>query len=375
MKTGQSPDYTLVTAILALIILGWLMSLSTSLGRFDSYSFFIKQSLSIILGLGAGLIMLNISTSLLKKYSALLYLFTLLLLIAVFLPEPIGRTVNGSTRWINLVIYNFQPSEMMKVAMILFMAGFLTRQQDDLKNPWLVLSKTLLIVGAAALLIALETDLGATIIITLTAFSMLFAAGTYLKQLLYVGISLFSGAAIYIYFDNVRRKRLLEFWQEDLWTNSSEKVHQTKQALIGIARGDWTGTGIGAGIQKYSLLPEAHTDMVFSVIGEELGIVGMLFILFSFAYVIGKGFNIAKNALKNGRKYSSYVAFGICSWFSMQISVNISMNLGLIPPKGFTLPLISYGGTSMIFSIIALAILLRIDMENRAEYSKQKQYV
>jgi cell division protein FtsW len=375
MKTGQSPDYTLVTAILALIILGWLMSLSTSLGRFDSYSFFIKQSLSIILGLGAGLIMLNISTSLLKKYSALLYLFTLLLLIAVFLPEPIGRTVNGSTRWINLVIYNFQPSEMMKVAMILFMAGFLTRQQDDLKNPWLVLSKTLLIVGAAALLIALETDLGATIIITLTAFSMLFAAGTYLKQLIYVGISLFSGAAIYIYFDNVRRKRLLEFWQEDLWTNSSEKVHQTKQALIGIARGDWTGTGIGAGIQKYSLLPEAHTDMVFSVIGEELGIVGMLFILFSFAYVIGKGFNIAKNALKNGRKYSSYVAFGICSWFSMQISVNISMNLGLIPPKGFTLPLISYGGTSMIFSIIALAILLRIDMENRAEYSKQKQYV
>jgi len=328
-----------------------------------------------MLGLGAGLVMLNMSTSLLKKYSALLYFFTLILLIAVFLPEPIGRTVNGSTRWVNLVIYNFQPSEMMKVAMILFMAGFLTRQQNDLKNPWLVLSKTLLIVGAAALLIILETDLGATIIITLTALSMLFAAGTYLKQLIYVGASLFTGAGIFIYLDEVRRNRLFEFWQEDLWLNSSQKVHQTKQALIGIARGDWTGTGIGAGIQKYSLLPEAHTDMVFAVIGEELGVVGMLFVLFCFAYIIGKGFNIAKNALKNGHKYSSYVAFGICSWFSMQISVNISMNLGLIPPKGFTLPLISYGGTSMIFSIIALAILLRIDMENRAEYSRQKQYV
>ena len=375
MKTGQSPDSTLLTTILALITLGWLMSFSASLGRFDSYAFFIKQSLSIMLGLGAGLVMLNMSTSLLKKYSALLYFFTLILLIAVFLPEPIGRTVNGSTRWVNLVIYNFQPSEMMKVAMILFMAGFLTRQQNDLKNPWLVLSKTLLIVGAAALLIILETDLGATIIITLTALSMLFAAGTYLKQLIYVGASLFTGAGIFIYLDEVRRNRLFEFWQEDLWLNSSQKVHQTKQALIGIARGDWTGTGIGAGIQKYSLLPEAHTDMVFAVIGEELGVVGMLFVLFCFAYIIGKGFNIAKNALKNGHKYSSYVAFGICSWFSMQISVNISMNLGLIPPKGFTLPLISYGGTSMIFTIIALAILLRIDMENRAEYSRQKQYV
>jgi len=273
------------------------------------------------------------------------------------------------------VVYNFQPSEMMKIVMVLFMAGFLTRQEKDLKDPWLVLSKTLLIVGLAVIPIILEIDLGATIIITLTALSMLFAAGTYLKQLILVGGLFFTGAGVFIYFDEVRRARMFEFWQEDLWSNSSAKVYQTKQALIGIARGDWTGTGIGAGIQKYSKLPEPHTDMIFSVIGEELGILGMLFVLFAFAYIIGKGFNISKQALKNGRKYSSYVAFGICSWFCMQISVNISMNIGLIPPKGFTLPLISYGGTSMIFSIISLAIMLRIDMENRSEYSRQKQYV
>jgi cell division protein FtsW len=375
MKTGQSPDSHLLITILILIVLGWLMSFSASLGHFNSYSFVLKQSLAIFIGLGAGLVLLNTPTYLLKKYSPAFYILTLVLLAAVYLPEPIGRTIKGSTRWINLYFYNFQPSEMMKIVMVLFMAGFLTRQEKYLKDPWLVLFKTLIVVGAAAVLIINEQDLGATIIITLTALSMLFAAGSYLRQLIYVGATLFSAAGVFVYLDDVRSKRMFDFWQEDLWTNTSASVYQTKQALIGIARGDWTGTGLGAGIQKYSKLPEPHTDMIFSVIGEELGIIGMLVVLFAFAYIIGKGFNIAKHSLKNKRKYSSYVAFGICSWFSMQISVNISMNLGLIPPKGFTLPLISYGGTSMIFSIIALAILLRIDMENRAEYYRQKQYV
>ncbi len=145
--------------------------------------------------------------------------------------------------------------------------------------------------------------------------------------------------------------------------------------MIGIARGEWFGTGLGGGIQKYSLLPEPQTDMIFAVIGEELGILGMLFVLFSYTYILGKGFNIAKIALKKGRKYSSFVAFGICTWFAMQITVNIGMNLGLLPPKGFTLPLLSYGGTSIISSIISLAILMRVDMENRTNYAKQREYV
>lgn len=204
---------------------------------------------------------------------------------------------------------------------------------------------------------------------------MLFVAGTYIKELLIAASVLFVAAGIYIWFDPVRSKRLFEFWQTDLWLNNSDKVHQTKQALIGIARGDWTGTGLGAGIQKYTKLPESHTDMIFAIIGEELGIIGMLFVLLCFAYIIGKGFEIAIEALKHGRKYSSYVVFGICSWLGMQTSVNIAMNLGLMPIKGFTLPLISYGGSSLIFSMIALALILRVDMENRSDYNRQKQYV
>jgi cell division protein FtsW len=258
--------------------------------------------------------------------------------------------------------------------MILFMAGFLIRQENDLKKPWTGLLKTLVIVSMADVLLLFEIDLGATVIITITALTMLFVAGVYLKQLAIAGVSLVVGAGIFIYSSPIRWVRMTEFWQKDLWINDSDKVHQTKQALIGIARGDWTGTGLGAGIQKYSKLPEPHTDMIFAIIGEELGVIGMLFVLFMFTYIIGKSFNIAKEALKIGKKYSSYVAFGICTWFSMQIGVNIAMNLGLMPIKGYTLPFISYGGSSMIFAIITFAIILRIDMENRAGYQKQKHH-
>ena len=229
--------------------------------------------------------------------------------------------------------------------------------------------KTIFIIGIADVLLLFETDFGALLIISLTALAMLFAAGSYLKQLGIVTSGLFVLVGIFITENPNRLDRLTSFYQD--WT----QVHQTYQAVIGIARGDWFGTGLGGGIQKYALLPERHTDMIFATIGEELGIIGMLFVLWSFAYILTKGFNIAKLALKKGRKYSSYVVFGICTWFAMQVTVNIGMNLGLLPPKGFTLPLLSYGGTSMIFAVISLAIILRVDMENKTNYFKQRKYV
>ncbi len=378
-KTGQLPDKNLTTAILVLLIFGWILSFSASLGHFNSYSYFFKQSIFISLGLMLGYACLKIPLYFYKNNAKYFFIFTLVCLTLVFLPEPIGRTVNGSTRWINFVFFKFQPSEMMKIAMILYMADFLIRHEKDVKKPWMGLIKTLIIISSADILLLLETDLGATAIISLTALIMLFAAGAYLKQLTIVGSILVSMAGIGLYVDGlnggVRWLRMTEFWQLELWSNNSEKVYQTKQALIGIARGDWTGVGLGNGIQKYTKLPEPHTDMIFSIIGEELGIIGMLFVIFMFGFIMLKGFKIAKDALKQKRKYSSYVGFGICTWLSLQFSVNIAMNLGLIPPKGFPLPLISYGGSSMIFVLIALGILLRIDMENRCEYSKQKNYV
>ena len=374
MRTKQMPDKALLSAILMLIIFGWIMMLSASLAYFDSYTYFYKQTLFIFMGLSAGLITLNTPISVLQKYSIPLFILTIILLAVVFLPSPIGHSANGSTRWINFVYFKFQPSELMKLSMVLFMAGFLIRQEKDLRKPWMGFLKTLLIIGIADLLILFETDLGATLIVSLTALAMLYAAGSYLKQLGIVTFSLFALVGVIIINYPNRLDRLVSFWSEDLW-RSDAKIYQTQQALIGIARGDWFGTGLGAGIQKYYLLPERHTDMIFAVIGEELGVLGMLFVLLSFLYILLKGFSIAKLALQKGRHYSSYVVFGICTWFAMQITVNIGMNLGLLPPKGFTLPLLSYGGTSMIFSIIALAIVLRVDMENRTKYSKQRNYV
>ena len=375
MRTRQIPDKALLSSILALLIFGWLMSFSASLAYFSSYSFFFKQTIFISAGLVAGLIILNTPISTLQKYSIPLFILSLILLTVVFFPPPIGHTVNGSTRWINFVFFKFQPSELMKLSMVLFMAGFLIRQEKDIRKPWKGFLKTLVIIGIADILLLLETDFGATLIISLTALAMLYAAGVFLKQLSIVTAGLFAFVGIFIYLNPNRIARLTSFWVDDFWASSDAKVHQTQQALIGIARGDWFGTGIGAGIQKYSLLPERHTDMIFAVIGEELGILGMMFVLISFLFILLKGFKIAKIALQKGRYYSSYVVFGICTWFAMQITVNIGMNLGLLPPKGFTLPLLSYGGTSMIFAIISLAIVLRVDMENRTNYSKQRHYV
>jgi cell division protein FtsW len=375
MRTKQMPDKALLSSILALIIFGWLMSFSASLAYFSSYSFFFKQTIFIGAGLFAGLIMLNTPISTLQKYSIPLFILSLILLTVVFFPPPIGHTVNGSTRWINFVFFKFQPSELMKLSMVLFMAGFLIRQEKDIRKPWKGFLKTLVIIGIADVLLLLETDFGATLIISLTALAMLYAAGVFLKQLSIVTAGLFAFVGIFIFLNPNRIARLTSFWVDDFWGSTDAKVHQTQQALIGIARGDWFGTGIGAGIQKYSLLPERHTDMIFAVIGEELGVIGMMFVLLSFLFILLKGFKIAKVALQKGRYYSSYVVFGICTWFAMQITVNIGMNLGLLPPKGFTLPLLSYGGTSMIFAIISLAIILRVDMENRTKYSKQRHYV
>ena len=375
MRTQQMPDKSLLSVILALLIFGWIMSFSASLSYFSSYSFFAKQTLFILMGLSSGLIILNTPISVLQKYSIPLFILTLILLMVVFLPSPIGHEVKGSTRWINFVYFKFQPSELMKLSMVLFMAGFLIRQEKDIRKPWIGFIKTIAIIGITGLLIVLETDIGATLIIALTAMAMLYAAGSYIKQLTIVTTALFLLMAIVASLIPNRVERFMSFWTDDFWNDANPKLDQTKAALVGIARGDWFGTGLGGSIQKFKALPERHTDMIFAVIGEELGFIGMLFVLLSFLYILLKGFAIAKTALQKGRNYSSYVVFGICTWFSMQITVNIGMNLGLLPPKGFTLPLLSYGGTSMIFAIISLAIILRVDMENRTKYFKQKEYV
>ncbi|CAB9538764.1 Peptidoglycan glycosyltransferase FtsW (EC 2.4.1.129) [uncultured Gammaproteobacteria bacterium] len=372
-KTAQLPDKNLLFAILALIIFGWILSSSASIGHFGNYSKAINQAVYITFGMFLGFFVLKVPLSFYKDNRYWLFLITIVLLAVVF--SPIGKTINGSTRWIDLVAFRLQPSEILKIVIILFTAGFLVEQEKDLKHPWLGFFKVLVIISIPGILLLLESDFGATIIVVATVLSMLLAAGVYLKQLFIVGGVIILSVISLISLNPNRVERFTSFWREDLWLNHSDKVWQTKQALVGIARGDWTGVGLGNSIQKYTKLPEPHTDMIFAVIGEEIGIIGMLFVISTFTYIILKGFKIAREALKDNRRYSSYVGFGICTWLSMQFSVNIAMNLGLIPPKGFTLPLVSYGGSSMIFALISMALLLRINMENKADSTKRKHYV
>ncbi|OIR24022.1 FtsW/RodA/SpoVE family cell cycle protein [Bathymodiolus thermophilus thioautotrophic gill symbiont] len=372
-KTAQLPDKNLLVAILALIIFGWILSSSASIGHFGNYSKAINQAIYIVLGMFFGLLVLKSPLSLYKENRYWLFLITIILLAVVF--SPIGKTINGSTRWIDLVAFKLQPSEILKIVIILFVAGFLVEQEKDLRRPWMGFIKTLVIITVPGVLLLLESDFGATIIVVATVLAMLLASGVYLKQLfIFGGVALLFVVGL-ISLNPNRVERFTSFWRDDLWLNHSDKVGQTKQALVGIARGDWTGVGLGNSIQKYTKLPEPHTDMIFAIIGEETGIIGMLFVIFTFTYIMLKGFKIAKEALKDNRRYSSYVGFGICTWLSMQFSVNIAMNLGLIPPKGFTLPLVSYGGSSIIFALISMALLLRINMENKADSTKRKYYV
>jgi cell division protein FtsW len=372
-RTGKFPDRNLLFAISALVIFGWIMSSSASIGVFDNYDKAIKQSVFIAFSAFIGFLVLKAPLSFYKENRYWFLLITLILLVIVF--SPLGKTLNGSTRWIDFGMFKLQPSEILKIVIILFTAGFLVEQEKDLRRPWLGFFKALVIISIPSTLLLLEPDYGATIIVVAIVFAMLFIAGVYLKQLFISGAVMTLVAIGFISLNPNRVERFTSFWREDLWINNSDKVWQTKQALVGIARGDWTGVGIGNGIQKYTKLPEPHTDMIFAVIGEETGIVGMSFVLLIFTYIILKGFKIAKEALKDNRRYSSYVGFGICTWLSMQFTVNIAMNLGLIPPKGFTLPLVSYGGSSMLFVFISMALLLRIDMENRADLSKRRYYV
>jgi cell division protein FtsW len=213
-------------------------------------------------------------------------------------------------------------------------------------------------------LLLLETDLGAFLVISITALTILFIANVEIKRFLLLTVLGLGSAAIVAY--NLRLSRITAFLNP--WKDPFGESYQVIQSMIGIGRGEWFGTGIGSGIQKSSFLPDAHTDFIFSVIGEELGVLGMMIVLFSFTFIIFKTFVISKTAKNQGKLYSSFVAFGIAIWLFLQVFINIGVNTNLVPTTGLTLPLFSYGGSSLIMSVVTFAILLRIDFENRDEY-------
>ncbi len=378
MDIKKTVDIKLLMVMIFLLLFGILMSFSSSIYYSNKlvgnpFYFFNKQLLYAIISLVVAFFLIKVSMLKYKQYSKVLFAITLILLLLVFVPI-IGGEIKGSYRWLNFGLFAFQPSEMMKIVFILFMARLLVDAEFDVKETiWGWLINTGLFITVVSLLLLFETDFGATIIIVSTAMAMLFIAHVKLRSFMMMAIIIAILLAVLISFFPERMARITAFL--DPWSDPLGKGYQLIQSLIAIGNGGWFGTGIGSSVQKYNFLPDSHTDFVFAIIGEELGVIGMLTVLVTFSYIIYRGIKMSNEALKQGSKYNSYIAYGISIWFALQIFIHIGVNVGLLPTKGLTLPLFSYGGTSMLITVISLTILLRIDAENRYHYMKRGEHI
>lgn len=290
-----------------------------------------------------------------------LMLLGLLLLTLVFLPG-IGVEVNGAKRWINLLVFRFQPSEFVKVFAIVYSAGFCAQHISELQRSLGAFIRPLLILGVALTLMIAQPDFGSAVVMALTTFAILFVAGvrlTYFLSLFAVFAVAMAGIAVMAPY---RVARLTSFINP--WAEQYDHGYQLTQALIAFGRGEWFGVGLGQGVQKLFYLPEAHTDFVLAVLAEELGLVGVLFLIVCMLIFILRGFSIAQAVNRQGKLFSALLAYGITWMFALELIINVGVNTGLLPTKGLTLPLVSYGGNSLIAHAIMIGILFRIEQED-----------
>ena len=365
-------DQLLVWAVLSLMLIGLVMVYSASItladgpkyANYSSNFFLIRHLISLAIAIGVGIWAFKIPTKVWDRYSPVIFGFTVLLLIAVLIPG-VGKGVNGAKRWIPLGLMNFQPSELMKFAAVIFAASYTVQRQEYLHS----FVKGMLPMGIAVALVGgllmAEPDMGAFVVVALIAFGILFLGGINAKLfggLILVG--LMSGATM-IALSPFRRGRMLAFmdpWQVD---NAANKGYQLTHSLMAFGRGEWFGTGLGGSVEKLHYLPEAHTDFIMAVIGEELGFVGVVVMIFLFYWIVRRAFLIGRTALQLDRSFAGLAAKGVAIWIGWQAFINMGVNLGLLPTKGLTLPLVSYGGSGILMNAVAIAMLLRIDFENR----------
>ena len=356
-------DYSLILAALALLGLGLVMVASASLHRLPEAPFYYLNRHLIALGLGlaSALLMTLLPLSLWERTGTLLYFVGLLLLILVLVPG-LGREANGATRWIPVGPFNLQSSEFMKLFLVIYMAGYLVRRQEEVATSVWGFVKPMLLLVVAAGLIMMQPDFGTTAVLLATAMGMLFLGGVPLWQ--FGILLLLAGSALtgLVLLSPYRLQRVTAFL--DPWADVQNSGYQLAQALIAFGRGEWFGVGLGSGIQKQFYLPEAHTDFLMAVIGEELGLVGTLIVILLFGVIVWRAFRIGARAEPRSR-FAAYVAQGFGLWIGMQAFINIGVNVGLLPTKGLTLPLMSYGGNSLIVACMVIGILIRIDYENR----------
>lgn len=360
-------DKWLMSAVLGLLIIGLMMVASSSIMISTKYyhqpfHFLIRQACYLFAGFIAAIVVMRVDSSVWERMSVPLLLLCLLMLLIVLIPG-VGRSVNGSRRWLALGPIGIQVSELAKMAMIFYLAGYLVRQQVSVRKNIIGFIKPMIVLGLIAVLLLKEPDFGATVVITGTAMVMLFLAGVKLRY--YLGLMLVVGCslAMLALSSPYRVARLTAFL--DPWADQFNSGYQLTQSLIAFGRGGWLGVGLGESVQKSFYLPEAHTDFLFAVLAEELGLIGVFLVLILYSILVVRGLTIGFTAYSQERLFAAFTAYGLTFWLGLQAAINMGVNSGLLPTKGLTLPMLSYGGASIVVNCVVIALMLRIDHENR----------
>ena len=369
--TMRNYDLPLVIATSILVGIGILMVYSAAIALADGpranygrYSFVLRQSAYVAIGLFVSTMVLTVPMAAWRRMTIALFCFTLLLLVLVIVPG-IGKKANNAMRWLPVGPVTFQPSELMKIAVILLTADYIIRKKEYLQSFFRGFMPIALILALVGYLLLKQPDLGALMVIVVIAMGILFLGGVNGTIFSSLAGAAVSGFALVIWLSPWRRERVFAYL--DPWNPqyAQSTAYQLSHSLMAVGRGEWTGVGLGASVEKLHYLPEAHTDFIVAVIGEELGFVGIMLILVLFAVVVQRCFEIGRQAIAMERVYGGLVAQGVGIWFGVQAFINIGVCLGVLPTKGLTLPLVSYGGSGLLMNLIAIAMVLRVDFENR----------
>ena len=358
-------DRYLLLSLVALLVVGFIAMSSASI-EFASAKYgnpffhMIRYALHLSIGIVAGLLVYRVPMAFWQRTGWLWLMVGFVLLIAVLIPG-IGREVNGSRRWLIVGPITVQASELVKGCMILYLAGYLVRRQDEVREQWRGFVKPMAVLFLMTLLLMLEPDFGATVVTIGTAFAMIFLAGVRLWQFLLVMLASLAALVLLVVSEPYRMERFMSY--QDPWADQFASGYQLTQALIAFGRGEWFGVGLGNSIQKLFFLPEAHTDFVFAIFAEEFGLLGSLGLIGLFATLIVRILMIGRHAEKKQQLFSAYVAYGIALMIAGQTFINIGVNTGLLPTKGLTLPFLSSGGSSLIVCCGLMALVFRINRE------------
>ena len=365
-------DRTLVCVVVALLALGLVMVYSASVAmpdnpKFSRYTptyFLSRHVLFMGIAVCAALVAVQVPVSIWEKLSPWIFVVALLLLVIVLVPF-IGKGVNGARRWIPLGLMSFQPSELTKLAIAMYAAGYMVRRMDVKENFVRAVVPMAISIAVVGLLLLAEPDMGAFLVIATIAMGILFLGGVNGRMFLLISAILVGAFVLMITLSDWRRERIFAYlnpWDEKYTLG---KAYQLSHSLIAFGRGEIFGQGLGSSVEKLHYLPEAHTDFLLAVIGEELGFIGVAAVIVAFFWLARRLFHIGRQAIALDRVFAGLFAQGIGIWMGGQAFINMGVNLGVLPTKGLTLPLMSYGGSAIVMNMIALAIVLRVDIENR----------